>query len=318
LINKKIISLILFAFVLQSACEDEVTPPTIQRFGSLSGTVKDFETGEPIRGASVEAIVNQVTDTTDSSGAFFLDSLSTGIDSILVISEIHDSIITVIDINEGPNEFAFRPDKLPCFNGDRPAEDTTRVYLRPVSGSILELDPSLVFARFDTSIKDSLKVLELITKYDLKLSSEGIVNGQNAPGWSGFFCSTVGLRAEYYFTPYDKENYCNFGADSLVDYSFGVFDSGRSRVIGTILISFLNGTPEATADSLIESYGLRLLGRSLSLPGDDLGYSTVITKRAKKNVLDLGANLKDEKLIDFIIMGILSDSIGLPSGITCD
>ena len=92
LINKKIISLVLFAFVLQSACEAEVTPPpTIQKYGSLSGTVKDAETSEPIAGALVEAVVSQVTDTADSMGAFFLDSLLVGDESITVLAGFYDS-----------------------------------------------------------------------------------------------------------------------------------------------------------------------------------------------------------------------------------
>ena len=77
--NNKLISLILFALVFQSACEDEVTPPTIQTYGSLSGSVKDLETGEPIIDAFVTAVSNQVSDTTDINGTFFLDSLMTGI-----------------------------------------------------------------------------------------------------------------------------------------------------------------------------------------------------------------------------------------------
>ena len=88
--NKKIISLILFVFLLQSGCEDEVTPPptiTTIEYGSLSGIVIDSETAEPISGALVEAVLSQVTDSTDSIGAFFLDSLLLGNESITVISD---------------------------------------------------------------------------------------------------------------------------------------------------------------------------------------------------------------------------------------
>jgi len=312
--NKKIISLILFAFVLQSACDDEISPPTVQKFGSLSGIVIDSVKGSGYEGAVVSSLVNQISDTTDAAGEFFLDSLLTGVDSILVMSEIHDSLITVLDINEGPNEFAFTPERLPCFNGDRPAEDTTRVYQFPTTGSTTDVHPYLIYATFDTSIKDSIKVLELALKYDLKKASERIVHGLEGPSWSGFFCSTVGLRAEYYFTPYGRDNFCNFGADSLVDYSFGVFDGGRSWVRGAIQITFLTGTPEATADSLIESYGLRFLGRSFPRTGKDPGYNTLVTKRAKKNVLDLGFDLKDEELIDFFILGRSFGGLN----VTCD
>ncbi|MCH7819562.1 MAG: carboxypeptidase regulatory-like domain-containing protein [Candidatus Marinimicrobia bacterium] len=98
MINKKIISLVLFAFVLQSACEEDVTLPTAQKYGSLSGTVKDAETSEPIAGALVEAVVSQVTDTADSMGAFFLDSLLVGDESINILAGFYDSQILEITI----------------------------------------------------------------------------------------------------------------------------------------------------------------------------------------------------------------------------
>ena len=317
MINKKIISLFLFAFVLLFACEKEPTPPEPDTYGSLSGVVIDVENESPYYGAVVASIVNQKTDTTDSSGQFILDSLLTGIDSILVVSEIHDSLLTIVDILEGVNELTLTPDRLPCFD-DRPAEDTTRVYQSANSGAILELVPSLIIARFDTSIKDSMEILDLISKYGLKQASEGMVYGLDGLGWSGIFCSTVGLRAEYYFTPYGKDNFCNFGADPLVDYSFGVFDGTTTLIFGRVGILFLNGTPEATALSLIESYGLRFLRRSSALTGDDPGYSTIITKKSKKNVLDLGFDLNEEKLIDYFIQDIVSGYIGEPPMITCD
>lgn len=70
--NKKIISFVLLAVALQSACEDEITPPTVQKYGSLSGTVIDSVKGTGYEGAIVSSLANQITDTTDSSGAFFL------------------------------------------------------------------------------------------------------------------------------------------------------------------------------------------------------------------------------------------------------
>ena len=317
LINIKIISLFLFAFLLLSACENEPTPPEPDTYGSLSGVVIDVENESPYYGAVVTSTVNQKTDTTDSSGQFILDSLLTGIDSILVVSEIHDSLLTIVNIREGMNELTLTPDRLPCFD-DRPAEDTTRVYQSANSGAILELVPSLIIARFDTSIKDSMEILDLISKYGLKLASIGIVYGLDGLGWAGFLCSTVGLRAEYYFTPYGKDNFCNFGADPLVDYSFGVFDGTLTRIYGRVSILFLNGTPEATALSLIESYGLRFLRRTNLKVGHDPGYFTIITKKSKKNVLDLGFDLKKEELIDYFLQDIVSGYIGDPPIITCD
>lgn len=99
--NKKIISLILFVFVFLSGCEDEVTPPstiTTIEYGSLSGIVIDSETAEPISGALVEAILSQVTDSTDSSGAFFLDSLLLGDESITVISDFFENQFLELNI----------------------------------------------------------------------------------------------------------------------------------------------------------------------------------------------------------------------------
>ena len=243
MINKKIISLILFALVLQFACEDEgsppVTPPIVLKFGSLSGIVIDSVNGSGYEGAVVISLVNQVTDTTDEAGAFFLDSLMAGTDSILVISEIHDSLITVIDINEGANEFAFTPNRLPCFD-DRPAEDTTRVYFMPISGDTIILDPSLIYVRFDPSIQDTTIIDSLLQKYGLKVSSTGL-GPLDGEGLSGVLCPTNGLRAEYFFTPYGKDNFCNFGADPLVEYSFGIIKSDGSIIFGSISFIFFPG-----------------------------------------------------------------------------
>jgi len=99
--NTKFISLILFVFLLLFGCEDEVTPPTTIitiEYGSLSGIVIDSETAEPISGALVEAVLSQVTDSTDSSGAFFLDSLLLGDESITVISEFFENQFLEINI----------------------------------------------------------------------------------------------------------------------------------------------------------------------------------------------------------------------------
>lgn len=303
MINKKILSLILFVFVLQSACEDEVIPPpTIQKFGSLSGIVIDSVNGSGYEGAVVISLVNQVTDTTDEAGAFFLDSLMTGTDSILVSSEIHDSLITVLDINEGANEFAFTPKRLSCFN-DRPAEDTTRVYFRPISGDTLILDPSLIFVRFDPSIHDTTIIDSLLQKYGLKVSSTGL-RRLDGEGWAGVLCPTKGLRAEYFFTPYGKDNFCNFGADPLVEYSFGIIKSNGSIIFGSIDFIFFPGLSESEIFELFNSYGLRFIIKSIRVKGREPVYRTIVTRKAKKNALDLSRQLEDNPLIDFVAASI--------------
>ena len=96
--NKKIISLILFAFVLQSACEDEPTLPKEPSYGSIGGIVKDQITDKPLVGVRVEALLNQVADTTNSLGKYFLDSLLLGGERITVISEFFESQFLEINI----------------------------------------------------------------------------------------------------------------------------------------------------------------------------------------------------------------------------
>ena len=56
--RKQFILLLISSAALIGACEDDVTPPTTQEYGSLSGIVEDRETGEPIAGALVEAVVS--------------------------------------------------------------------------------------------------------------------------------------------------------------------------------------------------------------------------------------------------------------------
>ena len=89
--NKKIISLILFAFVLQSACEDEPTLPKEPSYGSIGGIVKDQITDKPLVGVRVEALLNQVVDTTDSLGEFFLDSLIVGEENINISAQFFEN-----------------------------------------------------------------------------------------------------------------------------------------------------------------------------------------------------------------------------------
>ncbi|MDZ7344233.1 MAG: hypothetical protein ONA90_06925, partial [candidate division KSB1 bacterium] len=108
---------------------------------------------------------------------------------------------------------------------------------------------------------------------------------------TAYLCMTDGRRAEYHFTPYGKEGFCNFGADSLVEYAFGVFSEGFLVLDGRIVFKFVEGTPQARIDSLFNANGLRLLYTAPDIPTGKV-YITLVTPRSKKNVLDLGYDLQ--------------------------
>lgn len=182
----------------------------------------------------------------------------------------------------------------PCIK-DRPVEDTTRVYIHlkvGPDGSVVKVDtleiyPKAVFARFYPGVKDTTKIRQLAEKHNLRLLIPPESMDQQL---TAILCVTDERRAEYHFTPYGKEGFCNFGADSLVEYAFGVFGDGYILPTGNIVFKFVEGTPQAKIDSLLEANGLRLLGISPDILGGKL-YSTLVTPRAKKNVLDLGNEL---------------------------
>lgn len=104
--------------------------------------------------------------------------------------------------------------------------------------------------------------------------------------------------AEYHFTPYGKEGFCNFGADSLVEYAFGLFSNGWVFPDGTIIFTFAEGTPPTRIDSLFAANGLQLLRQHTDFTSGKIWYTTLVTPRSKKNVLDLGYELQ---AISFVI-----------------
>ncbi len=86
-----------------TACEQPFTPPDNHpEFGSLSGLVLDQETELPVADAAITALKNAVADTTDSLGAFLLDSLALGTDTIMVTLVLYDTKYSTISIHEGP------------------------------------------------------------------------------------------------------------------------------------------------------------------------------------------------------------------------
>lgn len=193
----------------------------------------------------------------------------------------------------------------PCIN-DQPVEDTTRVYLHPSTRDTMWIYPKRLYARFYPWVTDTNKINQLLDKYELQKNPNffGVIAQQ-----IDAFLDIKNKRAEYYFTPYGKENFCNFGADSLVEYAFGVFDKQGLRIpTGTIVFDFIQGTSEAVIDSFFSANGLRLLYIRPDHTGILRYYNTIITPKAKKNILDLGYELRfipfvNSCTVDMIIGG---------------
>lgn len=183
-----------------------------------------------------------------------------------------------------------------------PVEDTTRSYLLhsvDLNGNIVQIFtvsvyPKAVYARFYPWVTDTNKVKQLIKKHNLSLYREISSIDQQL---EAILCVTDDRRAEYHFTPYGKEGFCNFGADSLVEYAFGVFNDGYFYPTGSIVFKFVDNTPEARIDSLFEAKGFRLLHISPDMPSGKL-YWALVTPKSKKNILDLGYELN---MIPFVI-----------------
>ena len=179
---------------------------------------------------------------------------------------------------------------------DQPVEDTTRVYLRPRSGDTLHLCPDLLYARFyPWASSDTNKILQLLEKYDLER-----VYNYFSYGFENHIGAKLKInkkRAEYYFTPYGKENFCNFGADSLVEYAFGIFDYGNLTTNGEIRFIFKENIAQTKIDSFFNAHRLRFLYTTPDYPSGGKQYYALITPYAKKNVLDLGYDFQSDSLL---------------------
>ncbi|MDW7680038.1 MAG: hypothetical protein SCK70_05710, partial [bacterium] len=181
---------------------------------------------------------------------------------------------------------------------DQPVEDTTRVYLHPFTRDTMWIYPKRLYVRFYPWVTDTNKINLLLDKYELQKNPNffGIMAVQQIDA----ILDIKNNRAEYYFTPYGKDNFCNFGADSLVEYAFGVFDKQGLRLPhGIIEFQFVEGTTNTTIDSFFEANGLRFLYKSPDLTGISPYYKTLITPKAKKNILDLGYKLRFIPFVSF-------------------
>lgn len=177
---------------------------------------------------------------------------------------------------------------------DQPVEDTTRVYLHPFTRDTMWIYPKRLYARFYPWVTDTNKINQLLEKYELQKNPNLFdeIDQQLAA-----YLDIKNKRAEYYFTPYGKGNFCNFGADSLVEYAFGEFDKQGLRIpTGTIVFKFIEGTATTTIDSFFIANGLRLLYTRHDYDGI-LKYGTLTTPGSKKNVLDLGYELRFDRLV---------------------
>jgi hypothetical protein len=191
----------------------------------------------------------------------------------------------------------------PC-SSDEPVEDTTRLYIKALYYEpdqyidTLELYPSQIFARFYPWVRDTMLIHQTIERYGLR-----VIHWLTTIEMQYYaeLCVPAGKRAEYYFTPYGKTGCSNFGADSLVEYSFGVFNEGFRFLTGNIDFKFKDSTPQTTIDSLFEAKGLRLIGTNPDFPSG-VFHTTLVTPRSTKNIVDLTMELQ---FLPFIIaMGV--------------
>jgi len=186
----------------------------------------------------------------------------------------------------------------PCID-DQPVEDTTRVYLWPRTRDTLKIHPEMIYARFYPWVRDTSQMRLVAEKYNLRFwRPPSTDKGQ----FSAWLCITDGRRPEYHFTPYGKDGFCNFGADSLVEYAFGVFDQGKTTPSGHIIFTFADTIPEAKIDSLIQANKLRLVNIAPDFPSGKR-YLTLVTPQAETNVIDLTFELQSVPFARFVDFG---------------
>jgi hypothetical protein len=213
------------------------------------------------------------------------------------------------------HETSLQPN-TPCID-NQPVEDTTRIYINlkvGPDGTVVKVDtlpisPKILFARFYPWVKDTTRIKQLLEEHHLRLFAPLSDIDQEL---FAALCVTDDRRSEYHFTPYGKEGFCNFGADSLVEYAFGVFSYGFATPTGNIVFKFVESTPQARIDSLFNANGLRFLYTSPDFPTGKI-YWTLVTPRSKKNVLDLANELH---FIPFVIYA--SAELGVGRQVSCN
>lgn len=153
-------------------------------------------------------------------------------------------------------------------------------------------------------------ILALVAHHQMRLAELSSLDQQLI----AFLCIDSNQRAEYKFTPYGRKGFCNFGADSLVEYAFGVFSSGYVFPDGSITFKFVDGTPAQRIDSLFQINGLRLLHTAPDVPSGGTLYVALVTPQSGENVIDQGITLRS---IPFVVLATVNLGINVRAPL-CD
>ncbi|MHB2148170.1 peptidase associated/transthyretin-like domain-containing protein [Calditrichota bacterium LG25] len=275
---------------------------------TIYGSIMDSETGELVNSAIVKALYNHVSDTTDSSGHYYLE-LQTDFDTLIVTAQYYDTLYKEIHLSDTESKFDLQivKKKLICT----PVEDTSRVYYWYIKNITtgkdtieeIELYPRGLFVRFYPAVTDTHVIMNLIRKYDLKLYKNDLSIFENQ--WAASICIPDSLkRAECFFTPYGKKNIKNFGNEDIVEYCFGIFNGGTLIPTGTISFLFKDNFTETQIDSFFNANGLRFITTYPYYPYNKKFYMAVVTPDSRLNVLDLGIELSKDKNVYFLDVGM--------------
>jgi hypothetical protein len=302
---------IILSSLLIFSCEKKPTPTIIpgDEIGTLTGTILNENYQFPVAGAHIKVVKNQAADTTDDEGNFQLEYLNFGTHTLTITAPYYDSLSTEIMINDTLQNVILNlpvDSDLSCF----PVEDTNRVYFKPSSEYAYKVYPKTIFARFYPWVTDTSIIRPVLEKYNLQAYYYFIKDQQLA----AFLCILDGSRPECHFTPYGKEGIDNFGADSLVEYSFGLFGDGYTMYQGNIRLRFKENTSLTKIDSLFDSNGLRFLYTRPHSGGQSIWHVTLPTPASPKNGLDLGFDLLKVSFVEDISLSF-STSV---NPVTCD
>jgi len=302
---KKLILIIIALLIILGCKKDKqaLNINTSKKY-TIYGSITDSETGELVNSAIVKALFNHISDTTDSSGHYYLE-LKTDFDTLRITAPYYDTLYKEIHLSDIENKIDLQiiKKKLICT----PVEDTSRVYYWYIKNITtgkdtieeIKLYPRGLFVRFYPAVTDTHVIMKLLRKYNLKLYKNDLTI--NKKQWAASICITDTLkRAECFFTPYGKENIKNFGNEKIVEYCFAIFNRGTLIPTGIISFIFKNNFTETQIDSFFNVNGLRFITTFPYYPHNKEFYSAVVTPRSKLNVLDLGIKLSKDKNVDFL------------------
>jgi hypothetical protein len=298
----KTILLIIFSFTL--SCEKQfssIENDSLDK-GKIEGYIFDNFNHTPIYPAIIKATSNNKIDTTDATGSYVIDSLDIGEDLFVISAIGYDTLKLLYNVENGRQIRNFNLERKYLNISCIPIEDTIRTYWWTTQDTITELDlyPKGLFVRFYPWVSDTNEIRELANKYFLKGYGPLFRLDQQ---WVSIFCIPESLRSECYFTPNGKKWMTFFGNEVIVEYSFGVFNNGLNIPSGELVIKFEEGVSQVQIDSLLQDNGLRFLHVSPYHLGGQL-YSSLVTPNSNLNVLDLGYELRLDKHIEFLNVGM--------------